>query len=86
MDNFNSQTIDGRLLILDSPNVICECGCKTFVNSCVLKRISSLYSGTGKEELKEIPILICSECGKVPKELRDNKNFAKIFGEDRLSK
>lgn len=71
-----------RRAVLDSPNVVCECGSKTFVTGYVLKRLSGLYSGTEREQLVEIPAWVCSRCGKVPKEVRENKNFAKIFGED----
>lgn len=88
MENLNSMNIsqasqaEMRRAVLESPNVVCECGSKTFVAGYVLKRLSSLYSGTGKEQLVEIPAWVCSQCGKVPKEVRENKNFAKIFGEE----
>lgn len=69
-------------IVLDSPNVVCECGCRTFVPVVVLKKVSALVSPTGKEEIVDIPLYVCSKCGKVPQDYRDKPNFDKIFGEE----
>ena len=69
--------------ILDSPNVVCdECGSKLFKPAYVLKKVSSLVSPTGKQEIVEIPLFVCAKCGRLPKEYSDNNNAKKIFGEE----
>ena len=76
------QQLKMRDAILNSDNVVCKCGCKTFKQVYVLKRISSLITGTGKEEIAEIPVFVCSSCGEVPAEYKNNANYKKIFGEE----
>lgn len=67
--------------IVDSPNIVCECGCKTFIEGAVLKKVSQIISPTGREEIMPIPVFVCSECGKVPKYYTENPNYSRIFGE-----
>ena len=69
--------------ILDSPNIVCECGNKTFAQAFVLKRVSQLISPTGREEIVDFPIYVCSKCGKVPQEFMDKNNAARVFGENK---
>jgi hypothetical protein len=74
--------LNNPLVVLNAPNIVCECGCKTFVQVCVLKKLSALVSPTGHQEVVEIPLYRCSECGKIPAEYMDHPNAKKIFGED----
>lgn len=67
--------------IIDSPNIECECGCKTFVEGAVLKKVSQIITMTGRDEIVPIPVYVCSRCGKVPKEYLDKANSSRIFGE-----
>ena len=68
--------------VYNSPNVICSCGSKVFHEAVVLKKISTLMSGTGREELVPIPVYVCDKCGKIPDEFT-NKSAAKmILGEE----
>lgn len=76
------QQLAMRDKILSSQNVVCECGSKIFNQAFVLKRISPLVTGTGKEEVAEIPVYVCAKCGKVPEVYTNNSNYKKIFGED----
>lgn len=71
--------------VLDSPNVICECGCKTFVEMAVLKKVSGLLLGTGKDEIVPIPVFGCAKCGKIPAEFMEKANAKKIMGEIELN-
>lgn len=72
--------------VYKSPNVICSCGSKIFHEAVVLKKISALMSGTGREELVPIPVYVCDKCGKIPDEFT-NKSAAKmILGEDKEEK
>ena len=68
--------------LLDSPNVVCECGSKLFYEAIVLKKVSALISPTGKEELYPIPVYVCDKCGKIPADLTSKANASKILGED----
>lgn len=67
--------------LIDSPNIVCECGCKTFIPAVVLKSVSKLVSPTGKDEILDLPVYICSKCGKVPDYYKNSPNYARIFGE-----
>lgn len=71
--------------VIDSPNIVCECGCKTFAPAAVLKKVSRIITGTGREEIVDIPVYVCTKCGKVPKEYMDKGNAARIFGETKDS-
>ena len=68
--------------ILNSPNVVCpKCGCQTFKEVFILKRVSAILSPTGKEELYPIPLFACSSCGEIPDEYKKKPNAKAIFGE-----
>lgn len=69
-------------VVVDSPNVVCECGCKTFLEAVVLKKISPVISRTGREEMFPIPVFICSSCGKIPAEYLEKGNAKRILGEE----
>lgn len=65
--------------IYKAPPVQCsECGSKIFHEAVVLKKVSMLLSGTGKEELVPIPVYVCDKCGKIPDEFL-NKPAAKYI-------
>ena len=66
--------------VIDSPNIVCECGCRTFTQASVLKKVSSLITMTGKEEILDIPIYVCSKCGKIPNEYLEKANAKRILG------
>ena len=70
--------------IIESPNIVCKCGNKVFIQAVVLKKISALISPSGKEEIVEIPVYVCSKCGEVPEEYKNKPNFSKIFGENNI--
>lgn len=74
--------LSNPMMVLEAPNIVCECGCKTFVSVSVLKKLSALISPTGRQEIIDIPLYQCSRCGKIPAEYMDNANAKKIFGED----
>ena len=44
--------------------ITCECGNKNFDMKHRLIRISAIQSGTGKEELADVPVFICDKCEK----------------------
>ena len=56
-------------IIKDSKTFECGCGGKRFEEQMIIKKISSLLSPTGKNELFPMNILVCSNCKLVPNEL-----------------
>ena len=68
-------------VILDSPNVVCECGCKTFTPAAILKKVSRVVTATGRDEIVEIPVYVCTRCGKIPNEYLEKGNSSRILGE-----
>lgn len=55
-----------KLDLSSAPWMTCECGGHVFNNSMMLKRVSSLISPTGKEELVPVEIIVCDSCKKIP--------------------
>lgn len=78
----NNQMLDFRANVVSSPNVVCECGSKLFVQQFVLKNLSQLVSPTGTSQVVEVPIFVCAKCGEIPKEFKENRNFKYILGEE----
>lgn len=68
--------------VYNSPNVICTCGSKVFHEAVVLKKVSSLMTGTGREELVPIPVYVCDKCRKIPDEFTSKSAAKKILGEE----
>lgn len=65
--------IDAQM-IKDAQLVQCECGGKVFVEKMILKRISSIVTGTGKVQYFPMNIIVCETCGLMPREL-DSENM-----------
>lgn len=82
METADLSGINTAKIVLNSPNVACKCGCKTFIPAVALKKVSALVSPTGKEEIMDIPIYVCSKCGEIPSVYKDNPNFKLVFGEE----
>lgn len=49
---------------------VCECGCYTFQNLVVVKKISPINPAntTGKEQFAPVQVLSCTNCGTIPDE------------------
>lgn len=69
--------------VIDSPNVVCECGCKTFAPAAILKKVSKIVTMTGRDEIVDIPVYVCTKCGKIPQEYMDKGNAARILGDNK---
>lgn len=39
-----------------------ECGCEIFTQGVMLRKMSAILSPTGKEEVFDLPVLICHQC------------------------
>ena len=84
MENIGNPTINYGAVI-DSPNIVCECGCKTFAPAAILKKVSKIVTMTGIDEIVDIPVYVCTKCGKIPQEYIDKGNAARILGESKDS-
>ena len=63
---------------LDQTTAIkCEkCGCETFTEAVMLRKVSAILTGTGQPGIIPIPTFICTRCGGInrdmlPKELQN---------------
>lgn len=68
--------------VYNAPTVVCKCGSKLFHEAVVLKKVSGLATGTGREELIPIPVYVCDKCGAIPEEFTSRSAAKKILGED----
>lgn len=68
-------------LIIKSPNVVCKCGSKVFIESVILKKVSPLLTGSATETLYPIPVYQCAKCGEIPEEFLKKGNAKAILGE-----
>ena len=80
MENIGNPTINYGAVI-DSPNIVCECGCKTCAPAAILKKVSKIVTMTGRDEIVDIPVYVCTKCGKIPQEYLDKGNSSRILGE-----
>lgn len=58
----NPQNPNLKIDINSIKNEKCKCGSELWSNSFILKKISKIQSPSGKDELGNIPIIICVEC------------------------
>ena len=65
--------------VYNAPTVKCKCGSKIFHEAVVLKKVSGLATGTGKEELIPIPVYVCDKCGAIPEEFTSRSGAKKIL-------
>jgi hypothetical protein len=56
-----------RIDISQAPWIECSENNKLFESKLLFKRISPLYSPSGKEEFLPLEAIVCAKCGKVPK-------------------
>jgi hypothetical protein len=50
-------------IINESPRKKCSCGSEHFDTATVQVEVSSLLSGTGKNEILLVGVLVCRKCG-----------------------
>lgn len=55
-----------------------HCGSEYFINAVMIKKFSKLVTGTSKDAVVPVDILMCGNCGKpvdelIPAEIRKNK-------------
>lgn len=80
-ENINQGINPNPSIIISSPNVVCECGNKTFIETVILKKVSALATGSATDTLYPIPVYQCSKCGKIPDEILKKGNAKAILGE-----
>jgi hypothetical protein len=53
-------------LLRSSQTISCECGGLIFSEKLLFKKISSIISPSGRDEIAPMPIIVCDKCGRVP--------------------
>lgn len=72
MENLDQQQMLERQqqiqrIVEQSPRKKCSCGCEFFDTATAQVEVSSLLSGTGKNEILLVGVLLCRDCGKESK-------------------
>lgn len=71
--------------IINADNERCtKCGSYFFKEVYALKKLSSLLSPTGKDEIIPISIWVCDKCGEVASTVKNNKNYDKIIPKTKI--
>ena len=66
MNGPNTAQVRPSLDIKSTAEVNCEsCGCNSFIEAMLLRRVSALLTDTGKEGFLPIQVFACSACGHV---------------------
>lgn len=58
----NQQPMQLNVNPADLPEVLCECGCDTFIQGVKIRKVSSLISPDGQEKYIHIPTSACIKC------------------------
>ncbi len=64
--DINQAPNPGKLDLDSLPWVSCSCGGSIFEPAVMVKKVSSLLSPTGKEEIVPADVIICKTCNKIP--------------------
>jgi len=68
-NNPNNAQMKLDVSIKDLPTIKCtSCGHKLFQPYLVMKKLSAIQSPSGKEQIVNVQVMACSNCGNVPKE------------------
>ena len=66
MENNDLKNTTLKVNLNDIPWIKCEEGNMMWESTMLFKKLSSLVSPSGKEELLPAEIIVCKKCGKVP--------------------
>ena len=59
------------------PTFECSCGSDVWLNGAVIKMLGKIQSPSGKDELINVPIVFCIQCGKRFEEVQQSKETEK---------
>lgn len=76
----NSGPAVSRKDIIDSENVVCSCGSKTFKEAIVLKRVSGIV--LGEKTVIPLNVIVCDKCGKLAPFIAEDPAMKNIFGKE----
>ena len=48
----------------DTKALKCSCGHEYFKPLVMIREVSALLTGTGKDEILQIPVMVCAKCDK----------------------
>jgi len=64
----------------DLVDVVCsECGCQTFTQVFLFKKLSAVLSPNGKESMIPLQVFKCTDCGHINDEFIPNNDGKKIL-------
>lgn len=70
-------------ILLNAPNIKCDCGGTIFETATVFKRVSAIVSPSGRDEVVPVDVYVCKKCGKVLSDMfKSEENCRKTVGED----
>lgn len=69
--------------ILSAPNLVCECGNRTFTECMIIKKLPKSLTGGTKDSVYPIPVYVCAKCGKIPTEFLESEDAEKLLGTDK---
>lgn|SRR5574344_217137 len=82
MENNDKLGMQGLNLAQTTP-VICEhCGGQVFDQALVLRKVSSILTGTGQAGLVPVTVFVCSKCNTIVKEFLPEEMKDMDFGEE----
>jgi hypothetical protein len=71
-------------LVINSPTMVCKCGCKVFGEGFIVKNISKDLTGAKTDTFYPIPVFYCVKCGAIPDEFMKKGNAKAILGENNV--
>lgn len=64
------QMAQPKIGLNETTAIKCEkCGCETFVQAVLLRKVSPILTGTGQPGIIPIPTFVCTNCGGVNQEM-----------------
>lgn len=60
MENENKPQIS----LKDTTEVPCSCGSNIFIPAINMRKVSALFTGTGKEEYIPVQVVVCLKCSR----------------------
>jgi len=82
MPTMSPQTVKA---IKDAPVIKCECGSPTFREAIIFKKVPGLYVGTTEPVLYPVPVYVCTECGKIMKEMIKDKSLLELINDESIT-
>lgn len=65
------EDLEARKMLANSKPIVCEeCGCESFIQVTLLRKVSRVLLGSPEDAVIPVPTFACQHCGHVNKEFR----------------